>query len=196
MRGPRLASDHPTMGFGEPVLRDRPAGDGGMAPIVEPHSGVVAGASHMRFRTSRDHLRLSVREAHQDRARDLSRTPGRVPGHGALGDRFLPLSQYPCALLHHLSGRIGVPPVDAPMDFAGCMEVYLGGEWHIFDPRNNVRRIGRIIIARGRDAGDVAISTAFGTAWLQTFRVWTDEISDVAEHNINPPPYQQQHQAA
>lgn len=93
-------------------------------------------------------------------------------------------------------GDIGVPPVDAPMDFAGCMEVYLGGEWHIFDPRNNVRRIGRIIIARGRDAGDVAISTAFGTAWLQTFRVWTDEISDVAEHNINPPPYQQQHQAA
>jgi transglutaminase-like putative cysteine protease len=77
-------------------------------------------------------------------------------------------------------GDIGVPPVDAPMDFAGCMEVYLGGAWHVFDPRNNARRIGRIIIARGRDAGDVAISTAFGAAWLQTFRVWTDEISDDA----------------
>jgi transglutaminase-like putative cysteine protease len=77
-------------------------------------------------------------------------------------------------------GDIGVPPVDAPMDFAGCMEVFLGGAWHVFDPRNNARRIGRIIIARGRDAADVAISTAFGAAWLQTFRVWTDEISDAA----------------
>ena len=77
-------------------------------------------------------------------------------------------------------GDIGVPAVDAPMDFAGCMEVYLGGAWHVFDPRNNARRIGRIIIARGRDAADVAISTAFGAAWLQTFRVWTEECSDIA----------------
>ena len=77
-------------------------------------------------------------------------------------------------------GDIGVPAVDAPMDFAGCMEVFLGGAWHVFDPRNNARRIGRILIARGRDAGDVAISTAFGAACLQTFRVWTDEVSDVA----------------
>ena len=73
-------------------------------------------------------------------------------------------------------GDIGVPPVDAPMDFAGCMEVYLSGQWHMFDPRNNARRIGRIMIARGRDSGDVAISTAFGQAILRRFRVWTDEI--------------------
>jgi transglutaminase-like putative cysteine protease len=72
-------------------------------------------------------------------------------------------------------GDIGVPVVDSPMDFAGCMEVYLGGQWHIFDPRNNARRIGRILIARGRDAGDVAISTAFGPACLQLFKVWTDQ---------------------
>jgi transglutaminase-like putative cysteine protease len=81
-------------------------------------------------------------------------------------------------------GDIGVPPVDAPMDFAGCMEVFLGGAWHVFDPRNNARRIGRIIIARGRDAGDVAISTAFGAAWLQTFRVWTEEVSEGAAARI------------
>jgi len=73
-------------------------------------------------------------------------------------------------------GDIGVPPVDAPMDFAGCMEVYLSGAWHMFDPRNNARRIGRVMIARGRDSGDVAISTAFGQAQLQVFRVWTDEV--------------------
>jgi len=75
-------------------------------------------------------------------------------------------------------GDIGVPPVNAPMDFAGAMEVYLGGAWHSFDPRNNARRIGRIMIARGHDAGDVAISTAFGNSFLRSFRVWTDEISE------------------
>ncbi|HEX3837651.1 MAG TPA: transglutaminase family protein [Steroidobacteraceae bacterium] len=75
-------------------------------------------------------------------------------------------------------GDIGVPAVDAPMDFAGCMEVFLDGAWHIFDPRNNARRIGRLLIARGRDAADVAISTAFGPATLQLFRVWTEEVSD------------------
>ncbi len=75
-------------------------------------------------------------------------------------------------------GDIGVPAVDAPMDFAGCMEVFLDGAWHTFDPRNNTRRIGRLMIARGRDAADVAISTSFGTSYLQLFRVWTDEIDE------------------
>jgi transglutaminase-like putative cysteine protease len=75
-------------------------------------------------------------------------------------------------------GDIGVPPVDAPMDFAGCMQVFLDGGWHTFDPRNNARRIGRLMIAHGRDAADVAISTAFGPSWLQFFRVWTDEIDE------------------
>jgi transglutaminase-like putative cysteine protease len=82
-------------------------------------------------------------------------------------------------------GDVGVPPVDAPMDFAGCMEVYLGGAWHIFDPRNNARRIGRIVIARGRDAADVAISTAFGMPYLQKFLVWTDEITESQAHSFN-----------
>jgi transglutaminase-like putative cysteine protease len=72
-------------------------------------------------------------------------------------------------------GDIGVPPADAPMDFAGWFEAYIGGAWHTFDPRNNQRRIGRILIARGRDAADVAISTTFGPNQLQSFRVWTDE---------------------
>ncbi|MGA2563366.1 MAG: transglutaminase family protein [Steroidobacteraceae bacterium] len=73
-------------------------------------------------------------------------------------------------------GDIGVQTVDAPMDFAACMEVYLGHAWHSFDPRNNARRIGRIMIARGRDAADVAFSTAFGHSRLRFFRVWTEEV--------------------
>ena len=73
-------------------------------------------------------------------------------------------------------GDIGVPPMDAPMDFAGWFEAYLGGAWHTFDPRNNQRRIGRTLIARGRDAADVAISMTFGPNTLSTFKVWTDEV--------------------
>ncbi len=71
---------------------------------------------------------------------------------------------------------IGVAPPYGPADFAGWFEAYLGGAWHIFDPRNNTPRMGRILIARGRDAVDVPISNTFGPNTLLGFRVWTDEI--------------------
>jgi len=74
-------------------------------------------------------------------------------------------------------GDIGVPKDPSPMDFAGWFEAYLGGTWYTFDPRNNVPRIGRVLIARGRDASDVAISTTFGPNTLQSFRVWTAEVT-------------------
>jgi transglutaminase-like putative cysteine protease len=77
-------------------------------------------------------------------------------------------------------GDIGVPPVNAPMDFAGWFEAYLGGQWHVFDPRNNQRRIGRILIARGRDAVDVAMTMTFGPNLLQGFKVWTEEVERAA----------------
>jgi transglutaminase-like putative cysteine protease len=73
-------------------------------------------------------------------------------------------------------GDIGVPPVDAPMDFAGWFEAYLGGDWYTFDPRNNVPRIGRVLIARGRDAADVAINTTFGPNTLDAFAVRADQV--------------------
>ncbi len=77
-------------------------------------------------------------------------------------------------------GDIGVPPVNAPMDFSGWFEAFLDGQWYTFDARHNVPRIGRVLIARGRDAADVAISMTFGVCTLQSFRVWTDEIKSVA----------------
>jgi len=79
-------------------------------------------------------------------------------------------------------GDIGVPAVDAPMDFAGSMEVFLGGRWYTFDPRNNQPRIGRVLIARGRDAADVAITTTYGKHVLESFRIWTDEVLPPALH--------------
>jgi transglutaminase-like putative cysteine protease len=75
-------------------------------------------------------------------------------------------------------GDFGVPPPHGPMDFAAWFEAYLDGSWHIFDPRNNVPRIGRVLMARGRDAVDVAISNTFGPNTLTSFKVWTHEAQE------------------
>jgi transglutaminase-like putative cysteine protease len=73
-------------------------------------------------------------------------------------------------------GDIGMPPPYGPMDFAGWFEAYLGGRWYTFDPRNNMPRIGRILIGQGRDASDVPIAHTFGPNTLVSFKVWTDEV--------------------
>jgi transglutaminase-like putative cysteine protease len=75
-------------------------------------------------------------------------------------------------------GDIGAPPPYGVPDVAAWIEVYIGSAWYIFDPRNNVPRIGRVLIARGRDAADVAIVTTFGPNTLESFNIWTDEITE------------------
>jgi transglutaminase-like putative cysteine protease len=76
-------------------------------------------------------------------------------------------------------GDIHVPVVP-PMDFSAWFEVFLGGAWHTFDARNNQPRVGRILMARGRDAADVALTTTFGAHRLEEFTIWTYEVSDPA----------------
>jgi len=71
---------------------------------------------------------------------------------------------------------IGEPLTEAPMDFSAFFEVYLNGVWYPFDARNNKARLGRVLMARGRDAVDVALTTAFGEATMTKFTVWTDEV--------------------
>jgi transglutaminase-like putative cysteine protease len=73
-------------------------------------------------------------------------------------------------------GDIGVPPVPYPMDFSAWFEVYLGDRWHTFDARHNRPRIGRVVIARGRDAADVPITMVFGVNTLQRFDVTTFQL--------------------
>ena len=73
---------------------------------------------------------------------------------------------------------MGTPPPYGIGDFAAWMEVYIGGRWYIFDPRNNVPRIGRVLIAHGRDAADVAMVTTFGPYIFESFKVWTDEVPE------------------
>jgi transglutaminase-like putative cysteine protease len=75
-------------------------------------------------------------------------------------------------------GDMGTQPPYGVGDFAAWFEVYLGGGWHTFDARNNVPRIGRVLLARGRDASDVAIATTFGANTLESFKVWTDDTAE------------------
>jgi transglutaminase-like putative cysteine protease len=72
---------------------------------------------------------------------------------------------------------IGTQPPFGPGDFAGWFEAYLGGQWFTFDPRNNTPRIGRVLMARGRDAADVPISNTFGLHTVKNFKVWTDPVT-------------------
>jgi transglutaminase-like putative cysteine protease len=82
-------------------------------------------------------------------------------------------------------GDIGVPEMRSPMDFSAWFEVYLGNRWYTFDARHNIPRIGRIVIGRGRDAGDVPITMTFGQHALTHFEVVTREVSDLSAHVAN-----------
>ena len=77
-------------------------------------------------------------------------------------------------------GDIGVPPNPAPMDFNAWFEAYVGGRWHTFDARHNEPRVGRVLMTRGRDAVDIAMTTAFGANTLAQFIVLTEEVTGEA----------------
>jgi len=84
----------------------------------------------------------------------------------------------PARYVNGYLGDIGVPVVD-PMDFSAWIEVYIGGRWITFDPRNNKPRIGRTVVAHGRDAADVPLIHSFGPHILQSFKVWCYEVDSV-----------------
>jgi transglutaminase-like putative cysteine protease len=86
---------------------------------------------------------------------------------------------FPARYVTGYLGDIRVPATPDPMDFSAWFEVFLGNRWYTFDARHNARRIGRVVIGRGRDAGDVPIAMAFGRHTLEHFRVTTEEIEQV-----------------
>jgi len=81
-------------------------------------------------------------------------------------------------------GDMGMPPPYGPGDFAAWFEAYLDGQWYTFDPRNNVPRMARVLVARGRDAADVPLTHAFGPANLTSFTVWTDEVDEATARAV------------
>ena len=89
----------------------------------------------------------------------------------------------PTRYVNGYMGDIGVP-ITGPMDFSAWMEVFLDGRWHTFDPRNNRPRIGRIVVAYGRDAADVPLIHSFGPHILESFLVWTDPVADAGRETV------------
>ncbi|MEO8606779.1 MAG: transglutaminase family protein [Chloroflexota bacterium] len=94
-----------------------------------------------------------------------------------LGVSFCRALNFPARYVCGYLPDIGVPFDPSPMDFHAWFEVYINGAWHTFDARHNFPRIGRILVARGRDAVDVAFSTIYGSIQLESFKVWADEVA-------------------
>jgi transglutaminase-like putative cysteine protease len=125
--------------------------------------------SHIVFDYQHARVTRSASEAYHERQ-------GVCRDYAHLAIAFCRAMNIPARYCTGYLGDVGMPPPYPPGDFAAWFEAYLGGEWHTFDPRNNVPRSSRILLARGRDAADVAITTTFGPNTLQGFRVWTDEV--------------------
>jgi transglutaminase-like putative cysteine protease len=127
---------------------------------------------HKRITFGYEHARVtrSASEAYEERQ-------GVCRDYAHLAIAFCRALNIPARYCTGYLGDVGTPPPYPPGDFAAWFEAYLGGQWHTFDPRNNVPRIGRVLLARGRDAADVAITTTFGPNTLNSFRVWTDEVA-------------------
>jgi transglutaminase-like putative cysteine protease len=131
----------------------------------------VAEYTYRRISFGYEHARptKTAYEAHEERC-------GVCRDYAHLAITLLRCLNIPARYATGYLGDIGVPPSDTAMDFSACVQVYLGGTWHTLDPRHNARRIGRILMAVGRDATDVAIATTFGPATLAGFKVVTDEL--------------------
>jgi transglutaminase-like putative cysteine protease len=124
---------------------------------------------HIQFGYGFARSTKTAREVYQERA-------GVCRDFAHLAIAFCRSMNIPARYCTGYLGDIGVPASDSPMDFSGWFEAFLDGRWYAFDARHNTPRIGRVLIARGRDASDVAISTVFGPSFLMSFKVWTDEV--------------------
>jgi transglutaminase-like putative cysteine protease len=158
-------------------LRDTASSLFGHLPAGWPLVGAVCNYVHQ-------HIRFDYNEARANRtALDVFRERvGVCRDYMHLAVTFCRCLNIPARYCTGYLGDIGVPRQPTPMDFSAWFEVYLGGQWHAFDARNNVPRIGRILMARGRDAADVALTTTFGANQLRSFQVWTDEVPAATFH--------------
>jgi transglutaminase-like putative cysteine protease len=162
--------------LGSRYCENRPAPGRCLEAVRLRTDGLGPGAGGLRFRAPPHRIRLPACAQHQDRVGGLSRGQGRLSRLRPPGDRVLPCLNIPARYCTGYLGDIGMPPPYGTMDFAGWFEAWLGDRWYTFDARNNTPRIGRVLMARGRDACDVALSTAFGPNTLEHFVVRTDEV--------------------
>jgi transglutaminase-like putative cysteine protease len=125
--------------------------------------------SHLSFGYGYARSTRTAAQAHDERV-------GVCRDFAHLAITFCRCLNIPARYVNGYLGDIGVPADPAPMDFSAWFEAYLDGKWYTFDARHNVPRIGRVVIARGRDATDVPLLHSFGPHRLSLFKVWTDEV--------------------
>jgi transglutaminase-like putative cysteine protease len=144
----------------------------GQTPEGWPRVQAVCDFVHRHIAFGYEHSRATrtAAEAYQERR-------GVCRDYAHLAVAFCRCLNIPTRYCTGYISDIGLPPPYATMDFAAWIEVYLGGRWHVFDPRNNAPRFGRILIARGRDAADVPLTYTFGPNTLTGFEVVTDEVT-------------------
>jgi transglutaminase-like putative cysteine protease len=139
-----------------------------------------------RIQTICDYVHRHIVFSYQDARATRTASEALAEGKGVCRDyahlaiAFCRCMNIPARYCTGYLSDIGVPPPYGPQDFAAWFEAYIGGRWYTFDPRNNVPRIGRVLIARGRDATDVAISNTFGPTTLSSFTVWMDQANETA----------------
>lgn len=147
---------------------------GGVQPGWSRVEAIVAYVNaHIRFDYQQARATRTASEAFRERVgvcRDFA--------HLALA--FIRAMNIPARYVNGYLGDIGVPVAPGPMDFSAWIEVYLGGRWFTFDARHNARRIGRVVVARGRDAADVPLVNSFGQHSLAKFDVWADEVEETS----------------
>ena len=166
---------------GKPLLRNRPADRHCVGLVRHVADGRRPHPGHLRLRPPAH--RFSYQDARPTRTawEAFQEAQGVCRDYAHLAIAFCRCMNIPARYCTGYLGDIGIPPPYGPMDFAAWFEAYIGGRWHTFDARNNVPRIGRMLIARGRDATDVAISNTFGANTLAGFTVWTDEVGTPVE---------------
>ena len=162
----------PAVSARQPLLRNRPAVGHGVVAVRRPPKGALRVQAicdfvhqHITFGYENARSTKTAWDAYGERA-------GVCRDFAHLAITFCRCMNIPARYCTGYLGDVGVPPPYGPMDFAAWFEAYVDGQWQTFDPRNNVPRIGRILMARGRDATDVALSTAFGRNTLVGFKVW------------------------
>lgn len=146
---------------------------GGVAPGWARVQAIVDYAhSHIEFGYRHASATKTAWDAHQEKA-------GVCRDFAHLAITLCRCMNIPARYCTGYLGDIGVAPIDAAMDFSAWFDAYLDGQWYTFDARHNRPRIGRILMARGRDATDTALTTTFGMAQLTRFNVHTDEVSSI-----------------
>ena len=143
----------------------------GATPLGWARVQAIVDYTHERITFGYPHARptRTAREAHSERM-------GVCRDFAHLAVTLCRCMNIPARYVTGYLGDIGVAPVDAAMDFSAWFQVWLGGAWRTFDARHNKPRIGRVLMAVGRDATDVALSTTFGTNTLTGFKVITEEV--------------------